>query len=507
MELRKIRKVLISVYHKDPARKLIECLHGQGAELYSTGGTYTFIRELGIPVTPIDAITAFPAILGGRVKTLHPAVFGGILARRGLEADMEQVDQYQIPLFDMVVVDLYPFEETLAKGGSHDDIIEKIDIGGISLIRAAAKNHFDVTVIPAVQYFDQAVALLEAGRGEIGLADRKKLAAAAFEVSSHYDTAIFNYLNGSDGSHVFKTYHGPSMTLRYGENPHQQGNFYGSLDKNFEQLNGKALSYNNLLDIDAAVTLMADFAEPCFAIIKHTNVCGLASRNVLVEAWKAALDGDPVSAFGGILIANRPVTVEVAIAINDLFYEVLLAPDFEAGSLELLMKKKNRIILRTKGVSAVDSGFRSVLNGVLWQTSDQGSTSSDQWNCSTHSKPTEVESEDLLFANIAVKHLKSNAISLVKNKQLLGIGAGQTSRVDALKQAIAKALAFGHDLKGAVMASDAFFPFADCVEIAHGAGITSVIQPGGSVKDQDSVDYCNGVGMSMVLTGQRHFKH
>ena len=506
MEMRKIKRALISVYHKEPARKLIESLNSQGCELYSTGGTHTWIQELGIPVKAIDEITSYPSILGGRVKTLHPSVFGGILARRGLKSDQEQVEQHQIPLFDMVVVDLYPFEETLASGGSHDDMIEKIDIGGISLIRAAAKNYFDVTVVPSAEYFDHVSALLQSGHGEITLAERKKLAAAAFDVSSYYDTAIFHYLQGEE-QQVFKYDVRPSMLLRYGENPHQQGSFFGQLDRNFEQLNGKSLSYNNLLDIDAAIALMADFSDPCFAIIKHTNVCGIAVRDDLAGAWKAALEGDPVSAFGGIIITNRPVTKDVAISISDLFYEVLLAPSFKEDSLDILRQKKNRIILKTKHIPGSDAGFRSVLNGILWQTADRGSVAKEQWHHATRVVPSELEATDLFFANIVVKHLKSNAISLVRNKQLLGIGAGQTSRVDALKQAIAKARAFGHDLNGAVMASDAFFPFPDCVEIAYEAGITSVIQPGGSVKDQESIDYCDKTGMSMVFTGRRHFKH
>lgn len=476
--------------------------------MYSTGGTYTYIHDdLGIPVKTIEGLTGYPSILGGRVKTLHPSVFGGILARKNNDADLEQLEQYQIPFFDMVVVDLYPFEDTLASGADQAKVIENIDIGGISLIRAAAKNYQDVTVVPAVSYFEKVEMLLEAGDGSICLADRKQLAAEAFGISSNYDAAIANYLNDDEELVAFKRDIRQSTALRYGENPHQQACFYGSLDGHFEQLNGKALSYNNLLDLDAAITLIQDFTEPCFAIIKHTNVCGLAVRDNLLDAWQAALDGDPVSAFGGILITNRTVTSDLAEEIGRLFFEVLIAPAYEVEGLHNLKKKKNRIILKMQDIEPEKEGFRSVLNGVLWQTTDEGSVPANEWKYVTTARPEDHEAADLLFANMAVRHLKSNAIALAKDKQLIGIGAGQTSRVDALKQAIAKAKAFGHDIRGAAMASDAFFPFADSVQIAHEAGISSVIQPGGSVKDQESVDYCNQVGMPMVFTGRRHFKH
>ena len=519
--LRPIRRALVSVFHKEPARELVACLHRHGAEIYSTGGTLQFIREMGVPVKAVEDLTGYPSILGGRVKTLHPAVFGGILARREHESDPAELEQYQIPAFDVVVVDLYPFEQTLAEGVSHEAIIEKIDIGGISLIRAAAKNHLDVLVVPAPEYFSGAVQRIDQGGGATSLEDRQQFAAAAFDVSSHYDTAIYAYLGGdlvkSDGTGgdmmkvelplPFKQSIRESTVLRYGENPHQLGRYYGDLGAMFEQLHGKALSYNNLLDIDAALQVMEGRTGNCFAIIKHTNVCGMAVRDSLSDAWEAALSGDPVSAFGGILIANRNITETVAYAINELFFEVLIAPGFDDKALEVLRRKKNRILLKRRDADLPDSGFRSVLNGVLWQTADMEEVMPEQWTHPTKKRPEKGEEQDLLFANWIVRHLKSNAIALVKDQKLIGTGMGQTSRVDALNHAIAKATAMGHSLQGAVMASDAFFPFPDCVEIAHQSGITAVIQPGGSVRDQESTDFCDRAGMAMVFTGKRHFKH
>ncbi|MEE4178535.1 MAG: bifunctional phosphoribosylaminoimidazolecarboxamide formyltransferase/IMP cyclohydrolase [Bacteroides sp.] len=505
-EIKQVRRALVSVYYKEPSRRLIEALNQLGVELVSTGGTLEYIHSLGIPAKPVESLTQYPSILGGRVKTLHPAVFGGILARPHLDKDRQQMQEYQIEAFDMVVVDLYPFEETLASGASHQEAIEKIDIGGISLIRAAAKNYQDVMVVPSVKYFDEVVDLLHASQGKTSLEDRRRMAAAAFEVSSHYDTAIFSFMN-QDDFHPFKKSIQDSVVLRYGENPHQQGRYFGKLEDLFEQLHGKALSYNNLLDVDAALNLMGEFSKPAFAIIKHTNPCGIATRATLKEAWEDALAGDPVSAFGGILIANRNITPEIAYAINEMFFEVLIAPDFEEGSLPVLMQKKNRILLKQKPYHAGGEQFRSLLGGVLWQTRDRVEAYQEMWQTVTLRQPDERETEDMRFANIIVKHLKSNAIALVKGQKLIGIGCGQTSRVDALKQAIAKATEFAHSLQGAVMASDAFFPFADSVEIAHKAGITAVVQPGGSVRDQASIDYCNQSGVAMIFTGIRHFKH
>lgn len=527
--LRPIRRALVSVFHKEPARNLVACLHRHGAEIYSTGGTLAFIRDMGVPVKAVEDLTGYPSILGGRVKTLHPAVFGGILARREHAGDPAELEKYQIPDFDVVVVDLYPFEQAVGDGAAHDDIIEKIDIGGISLIRAAAKNHRDVLVVPAPEYFEAAVRLIEQGGGKTSLADRESFAAAAFDISSHYDTAIFSYLNRGQmaGGQVagepqeplagdqqagekpasFKQSIRWSVPLRYGENPHQQGRFFGDLPAMFEQLNGKALSYNNLLDIDAALQVMEGRSGHCFAIIKHTNVCGMAVRDNLLQAWKDALSGDPVSTFGGILITNRNITEAVSYAINELFFEVLIAPGFDDKALEVLTQKKNRILLKRKETGLPALGFRSILNGVLWQTADTGEVMPDGWTHPTKKNPEKEEEQDLLLANWIVRHLKSNAIALVKDQRLVGTGMGQTSRVDALNHAIAKAQAFGHSLDGAVMASDAFFPFPDCVEIAHRAGITAVIQPGGSVRDQESVDFCDLAGMAMAFTGKRHFKH
>ncbi len=504
---KKLSRALISVYDKEPARGLVEALHAQNVEIISTGGTMQFIRdELDIPVTPVEELTTYPSILGGRVKTLHPAVFGGILCRPGFEADDEALSEYHIQAIDMVVVDLYPFEKTMLSGAGHDELVEKIDIGGVSLIRAAAKNFRHVLVVPSSVYFEEVTKMVQENEAVISPAVRRKMAAAAFDVSSHYDTAIFGYMNNGELD-VFKESIQDTHPLRYGENPHQQGCFYGKPEEIFEQVSGKALSYNNLLDVDAAMGLMAEYYAPTFAIIKHTNPCGVASRSSIDEAWRDALAGDPVSAFGGILIANRDVSASLAEEISDLFFEVLIAPGFDEKGIEILTKKKNRILLRTKSFITPEIRYRSILNGVLWQTQDHKNSLPDQWQMATVRHPSEEEERDLVFANTIVKHLKSNAIALVKDTMLLGSGMGQTSRIDALKQAIEKAHSQGHDLKGAVMASDAFFPFPDSVEIAQRHGIRAVIQPGGSVKDKASVDFCNESGMAMVFTGNRHFKH
>ncbi len=503
---RKHFRALISVYDKAASAPLIKALSSLGVELLSTGGTQQFIRSLGLPVSSVEEVTGHPSFLGGRVKTLHPAIFGGILARTGQDTDLRELADHKIEPIDIVVVDLYPFEQTLASGASHPEIIEQIDIGGISLIRAAAKNFEHVLVVPGSAYFEQATDLLLRNNGKSTLSDRRNMAAAAMHVSSHYDTSIFNYLNHGSVN-VFKESIPDANPLRYGENPHQQGCFYGKLEDVFQQLSGKAISYNNLLDIDAAMGLMSEFSAPTFAIIKHTNVCGIASRDSIDDAWELALAGDPVSAFGGVLIANRTIDATVAVRINELFFDVLIAPSFDEESLEMLQSKKNRILLRTKSFLMPDSRFRSLLNGVLWQTTDHKNSIPEQWKHKTERKPVADEEKDLIFANSVVKHLKSNAIAIVKDLMLLGAGSGHTSRIDALQQAIRKANEGGHSLKGAVMASDAFFPFADSVEIAHKTGISAVIQPGGSVRDQNSIDYCNKAGMSMVFTGNRHFRH
>ena len=505
--MKKINNALISVYYKDQLESIIKKLKELNINIYSTGGTYDFIKQQGMEAQTVESLTSYPSILGGRVKTLHPKVFGGILARRENVKDAEQLKQYEIPEIDLVIVDLYPFEETLASGASDDDVIEKIDIGGISLIRAGAKNFKDVLIVPSSAYFPNLLSLLEEKKGESNIEDRKYFAMQAFNVSSHYDTAIFNYFNKDGQEKAFKKSIENPQVLRYGENPHQEGLFYGDLDAVFEKLHGKELSYNNLLDVDAAVNLIAEFIEPTFAIIKHNNACGIACRSNILQAWKDALAGDPVSAFGGVLIANRNIDKETAEEINKLFFEIIIAPDFEKTALEILMLRKNRIILRKKSVELPARQFKNVLNGLLEQAKDLKTETLNDMTFATKVVPTEVEKVDLLFANILVKHSKSNAIVLAKNGQLIASGVGQTSRVDALKQAIAKAVQFGFDLKGAVMASDAFFPFPDCVEIAHHAGITAVIQPGGSINDKDSVKYCDDNGIAMVITGTRHFKH
>ncbi|MCW3077094.1 MAG: Phosphoribosylaminoimidazolecarboxamideformyltra nsferase [Bacteroidetes bacterium] len=502
-----IKSALISVYYKDNLEPIIKKLHGLNVKLYSTGGTLSFIEKLGIPVTAVDSVTSYPEIFGGRVKTLHPAIFGGILNRRDNESDKKEKEQHHIPDIDLVIVDLYPFEETLAGGAKEEDIIEKIDIGGISLIRAAAKNFNDVVIVSSRHDYTELLSLLENKNGSSDLPDRKRFAAKAFATSSHYDSAIFNYFNTTENIPQFKQSIQQAQVLRYGENPHQQGVFYGDLNKMFTKLNGKELSYNNLLDVDAAVSLMADFTEPTFAILKHNNACGVASRSTIHQAYTDALAGDPVSAFGGILIANKTIDLATATEVNKLFCEVVIAPAYDDDALSVLKSKPNRIILIQNKVTLSPKSFRTLLNGVIEQDKDFKSETEADLKPVTTKTPTPSEVKDLLFANKLVKHTKSNTIVFAKNGQLLSSGTGQTSRVDALVQAITKANNFGFDLKGAVMASDAFFPFPDCVEIAHKAGITAVIQPGGSIKDKDSIEYCNTNGVSMVMTGVRHFKH
>ncbi len=506
-EVKKIRSALISVFHKDGLESLVKLLYNSDVEIYSTGGTFTFIESIGVKAQTVESLTDYPSILGGRVKTLHPKVFGGILGRRSLATDQAELEQYQIPPFDLVIVDLYPFESTLAAGASHEDIIEKIDIGGISLIRAGAKNYNDVLVVPSSEHYSELESILIANNCSTSLEDRLRFAAYAFAESSHYDSAIFNYMGQMAGYQEFRATAGKAKLLRYGENPHQKGEFFGNLNEVFEQLHGKELSYNNLLDLDAAVSLIRDFTDTTFAILKHNNACGVASRPRLTDAWKAALAGDPVSAYGGVLITNAVVDEEAAAEINLLFFEIILAPGFEKNALDLLKSKKNRIILQAKSFDSQPKQFRTALNGVLQQDRDLKTESTADFKVVTKIAPDIAMERDLVFANIIVKHSKSNAIVLAKGKQLLGSGAGQTSRVDALKHAIEKANAFGLDLNGAVMSSDAFFPFADSVEIAHKAGIISVIQPGGSVRDEDTIEYCNNNGLSMVFTGIRHFKH
>lgn len=503
----KVKNALISVYYKDNLEPIIHLLHKHGVNIYSTGGTETFIKNLGVPVIPVEDLTSYPSILGGRVKTLHPKVFGGILSRRELDSDKAQLEQYEIPEIDLVIVDLYPFEETLASGASEQDIIEKIDIGGISLIRAAAKNHKDVIIVSSKNDYPYLLEVLENNQGSSTLTERKEFAKRAFNTSSHYDTAIFNYFNRENPLEVFKQSVQDSQVLRYGENPHQRGVFFGNLEAMFDKLNGKELSYNNLVDVDAAVELIKEFTEPTFAILKHTNACGLASRSSLKQAWIDALAGDPVSAFGGVIITNRVIDIDTAKEIHSLFCEVLIAPGFDADAVSILSEKKNRILLVQKDVELPKKLFKTLLNGVIEQDKDLSMEGVADMRTVTTITPTEQELNDLAFANKLVKHTKSNTIILAKNNQLLASGVGQTSRVDALKQAIIKAEAFGFDLKGAVMASDAFFPFPDCVEIAGNAGITAVVQPGGSIKDQDSINYCNDHQIAMVMTGIRHFKH
>ena len=505
---KKINAALISVFDKSGLAPIIEELNNNGVTIFSTGGTQQFIEEMNIPVSRVEDLTSYPSILGGRVKTLHPKIFGGILNRRDLQEDQAQIAEYEIPEIDLVIVDLYPFEATVASGADHEAIIEKIDIGGISLIRAAAKNYKDVVILPSQGQYAEFLEMLRSQSGTTTLDQRKSFARDAFNVSSHYDTQIFHYFNAGE-KEIFKESIQHSQVLRYGENPHQRGVFYGDLDAIFEKLNGKELSYNNLLDVDAAVNLIGEFKndDPTFAILKHNNACGIATRSTIQQAYVDALAADPVSAFGGILISNRTIDKATADEINDLFCEVIIAPGYAEDALEILISKKNRIILKKKEVTLPEQQFRTILNGVLVQDKDQASETAVDLETRTDKTPTSAEVNDLIFANKIVKHTKSNTIVIAKNGQLLASGTGQTSRVDALRQAIHKAASFNFDMKGAVMASDAFFPFPDCVEIADEVGITAVIQPGGSIKDQLSIDYCNAHGMAMVFTGNRHFKH
>ena len=506
-DVKKINTALISVFYKDGLDEILKMLHADGVKFLSTGGTQSFIESLGYECQAVEDLTGYPSILGGRVKTLHPKVFGGILNRRDNAGDREQIAQYDIPEIDLVIVDLYPFEATVASGASDEDIIEKIDIGGISLIRGAAKNYNDVVIVASKQQYSLLADILKESGANTTLAQRRMFAKEAFSVSSGYDSAIYNYFAGEDADDLRVPLNG-QRAMRYGENPHQKGFFYGDLNAMFDQLHGKEISYNNLLDIDAATQLMAEFgAEPTFAILKHNNACGVASRSTILEAWVDALAGDPVSAFGGVLISNTEIDEVVADEINKIFFEVIIAPSYTEGALNILEQKKNRIILVQKQPAPRSRQFRSVLNGALVQDRDTATETPDMLTTVTKVAPTLEQITDMLFANKIVKQSKSNAIVLAKGGQLYASGIGQTSRVDALRQAIAKAQSFGFDLNGAVMASDAFFPFADCVEIAHEAGITAVIHPGGSIRDNDSVEYCDAHGMAMVTTGIRHFKH
>ena len=496
IQTKTIKKAILSVYYKDGLDKLVTLLHSQGVELYSTGGTYQFITDLGVPCAQIDSLTGFPEILGGRVKTLHPAIFGGLLARTELVSDIDTMAAHNLPFFDLMICNLYPFEEYLAKNAEEQELIEKIDIGGVTLIRAAAKNFNDVVCIAQPNDYTKLYDILEKSGGSTSREERRAFAAAAFETVAQYDRAIANYfLNAS------------TMPLRYGENPHQRGWFEGDFNRLFEKLNGKEVSYNNILDIDAACRLIQDFSEPTFAIMKHNNSCGLATRVNITEAYIAALASDPKSAFGGVLISNKEIDEDTAKEINTLFFEIILSPSYSEAALDILKSKKNRIILRIKENPSYEIKMRSALNGRLMQEDDKSIETRKEWKLATETSLNEAQMLDLEFGIKAVKHLKSNGIALVKNQQLIGMGCGQVSRIDALEHAIHKATEFGFDLKGAIMASDAFFPFADCVEIADKAGIIAVAQPGGSVKDQDSIDYCNLHQMAMVMTGVRHFNH
>lgn len=505
--IKKINSALISVFYKDGLEILARKLHEMDVTIYSTGGTQKFIEDLGIPVMAVEDLTSYPSILGGRVKTLHPKVFGGILARRNNESDLAEIAEYEIPLLDLIVVDLYPFEETVKTTTNEADIIEKIDIGGVSLIRAAAKNFKDTLIICDKADYAPLASVLDENEGTTSLEQRKQHAAKAFHVTSSYDRLIFDYFDKE--KNVLNLQIPGKNPLRYGENPHQEGVFYGQLNQLFDQMNGKELSYNNLLDIDAAVNLISDFPKDkaVFAILKHNNACGVAIRSSLLDAWKSALACDPVSAFGGVLITNREIDMATAQEIDKLFCEVLIAPGYQTEALTLLKGKKNRIILIQKPVTMPNYQVRSALNGVLWQKKDDIADKKENFKTVTKLTPTDSQLSDLEFANVLVKHTKSNTIVLAKDNTLIASGTGQTSRVDALKQAIVKAKEFGFELKGAAMASDAFFPFADCVEIAHNEGIDVVIQPGGSIKDKDSIDYCDAHNMTMVFTGNRHFKH
>ncbi|WP_066224086.1 bifunctional phosphoribosylaminoimidazolecarboxamide formyltransferase/IMP cyclohydrolase [Formosa haliotis] len=504
-----IKSALISVFSKDGLEPIIKKLNDLGVTLYSTGGTQAFINDLGIDVVPVEDVTSYPSILGGRVKTLHPKVFGGILNRQDNPQDHAELAEFDIPQIDLVIVDLYPFEKTVASGASEQDIIEKIDIGGISLIRAAAKNYADVVCVSSVNDYAEFLDIISNQHGILSLDQRKDFARKSFNVSSHYDTAIFNYFNQNQEETVLKISEQNGQVLRYGENPHQKGFFYGNFDDIFTKLNGKELSYNNLLDVDAAVNLIKEFKgdKPTFAILKHNNACGVAQRDTLKDAYLDALAGDPVSAFGGVLICNTEIDLATAEEIHSLFCEVVIAPSFSSEAVELLKGKKNRILLILHDIELPKTNVRSCLNGVLVQDANNKTDRLEDLKNATNNNPTESELNDLIFASKICKHTKSNTIVLVKNNQLCASGTGQTSRVDALNQAIHKAQSFNFDLNGAVMASDAFFPFPDCVEIAKNAGITAVIQPGGSIKDQLSIDYCNENNVAMVFTGTRHFKH
>jgi phosphoribosylaminoimidazolecarboxamide formyltransferase/IMP cyclohydrolase len=509
-QLTTIKSALISVYYKDGLEPIVRELHNNNVDIYSTGGSKSFIENLGILVKSVEGLTGFPEILGGRVKTLHPKIFGGILNRRANTTDQREITKFEIPSIDLVIVDLYPFEETLASGASHEDIIEKIDIGGIALIRAAAKNFNDVLIVPSVEQYADLLACLKNNKCSTTVEERQKFAMHAFAVSSNYDSKIFQYFNAQDDVvNSLRLSENQGHALRYGENPHQKGTFFGDLGAFFNQLHGKELSYNNLLDVDAAINLIRDFksAEPTFGILKHNNACGFATKNTLKAAYEAALAGDPVSAFGGVLVCNKALDKATADLVNNLFCEVIIAPSFDEDALEILKSKKNRILLVDNGLDLPQKNYRSALNGILAQDKDNKIETAADLSTVTKITPKDTHIADLLFANKLVKHTKSNTIVLVKNQTLLASGTGQTSRVDALNQAIHKCKTFKFDLKDAVMASDAFFPFPDCVEIAHNEGILTVIQPGGSIKDELSIEYCDKHGMAMVFTGVRHFKH
>ncbi|MGN6399060.1 MAG: bifunctional phosphoribosylaminoimidazolecarboxamide formyltransferase/IMP cyclohydrolase [Flavisolibacter sp.] len=500
---KRITSALISVFYKDGLEPLVKELQNKGVTIYSTGGTQKFIQELGIDVLPVEDLTSYPSILGGRVKTLHPSVFGGILGRRNNEQDVQEMKQFEIPVIDLVIVDLYPFQETVAQTTEEKLIIEKIDIGGPSMIRAAAKNFSDVAVIASKDDYQKLVDLLQQQNGELSLEQRRSFAAKAFNIVADYDIAINNYFYKDAPLTVIGA--GRQTVLRYGENPHQQAIFYGNLNECFDQLHGKEISYNNLVDIDAAIELIKEFNSTTFAIIKHTNVCGIAQREEVTNAWRDALAGDPESAFGGVLVCNKEIDATTAEAISEIFFEVLMAPSFSTEAFEKLKTKKNRILLQLKNTNTSTNIYKNAVNGTLQQGKDAGNF--EKWEEVGARVSDEREKEDLLFANLVCKHLKSNAIALIKNKQLIGKGCGQTSRIDALRHAVEKAKQFSFDLNGAVMASDAFFPFNDCVQLGHEAGITAFIQPGGSIRDKDSIEYCKENNLAMVLTGMRHFRH
>lgn len=502
---RKIGAALISVFYKDGLEPIVKKLHELGVQIYSTGGTQAFIEKAGVPCTSVESVTSYPSILGGRVKTLHPKVFGGILARRDFEEDQQHVSEYEIPLFDLVIVDLYPFEETVKNTTDEKTIIEKIDIGGVSLIRAAAKNYNDVCIVASRHQYNGLLELLTNKKGHTDMEDRREMAAAAFTECAHYDVAIAEYFAAGKNTDSFQLSINNKRSLRYGENPHQDAAYYGDIDAIFNKLNGKELSYNNLVDVDAACHIIAEFSEPAFAVIKHTNVCGVAVRSDVETAWDAALAGDSESAFGGVLVTNQTINMAVAQKISELFFEILIAPDFDDDALELLKGKKNRILLKQKESFTANREYKRILNGVLTQEADKGNYA--EWTEAGNRKSTDAERADMEFANLVCKHLKSNAIALVKDRQLIGKGCGQTSRIDALRHAIEKSKQFGFSLEGAVLASDAFFPFDDCARMAHAEGVTAIIQPGGSVRDKDTIKYCQDNDIALVMTGTRHFKH